>query len=912
MSEVAGDYREVYEVQVNEEEGPQAPKVDLRLARDDETQLWSHKRATPSDSTSSGGVQSEGVPRQLQMGRDTHFSYCAVKGLKETMYKMREDDVDTSVDELLSTAVRESLFLEDPGVWEAQERAPEHLRHASNREELLEALTEEKPLPWTYNRVVEQIGVNQYEDLTETPAPPLMNGIVLKILRRRPPASSSSGLQRPRVAAPETMETTSDVGLCWWNTIADEEWSETATAFWSEGTAAVAVAVDMPDIEVRNFIASEAFKEEAGRPKHGMSYLDFMIRGMNIEVGDAATGRLDDFLFGGASGDAEWQQILKKIKDKFRWGDWEEDTFTQCGVLITQTPEGFELSQKKYVEEHVVEVPLPSSRRKTPKAETTDREKTALRATLGAAEALAAVNGEVLSRKGAEKRSNLEMSGLKAGGAKELEMFYKMQYQWRQSVSDVSLPLLPAVRFQGPGSVEPQINAWQVDALLFDIKRRRMSASEFLDRRYFGESLDRGGGNPRPSDMWTSRLAQEDDNEPPDDPRKSRPARRHQEEPEPEIADSEAVKFKEMIAVGFHIEHVPVQQGIKICGGVNRVKEVIALGFQIEHASVQDVKIRGASFKERALKIGITSEVFQELAEDSAVDAWIRNVLKEGPGSAGVVFTPDTTPANSLVDLFVDQLESDILHYVGPERCVSRAQEMMSVKKDKTLNVDPEGRVRVASKPNELRCETSSDAKLRAAWGRRTLAMDLAGLCSYIEVEKWVQHLFSIQAREVPKGMSPISANQLIQADRALFVHASERLMGRLTAPTGAPKPLDSVIQDLLRSQFMQFVQPAPLETVVESREDQWAAANRLDPGRDTAWRRFVSFSCLLGTSVFPAEARSTGTLSFPLGFSLSQRIVSSLTCSGMLTLQLPDSHQRASGALKTPSGIRGHAENLS
>ena len=50
-----------------------------------------------------------------------------------------------------------------------------------------------------------------------------------------------------------------------------------------------------------------------------------------------------------------------------------------------------------------------------------------------------------------------------------------------------------------------------------------------------------------------------------------------------------------MIAVGFHIEHVPVQQGIKICGGVNRVKEVIALGFQIEHASVQDVKIRGAT-----------------------------------------------------------------------------------------------------------------------------------------------------------------------------------------------------------------------------------------------------------------------------------------------------------------------------
>ena len=126
--------------------------------------------------------------------------------------------------------------------------------------------------------------------------------------------------------------------------------------------------------------------------------------------------------------------------------------------------------------------------------------------------------------------------------------------------------------------------------------------------------------------------------------------------------------------------------------------------------------------------------------EDSAVDSWIRSIFREAPTPyqtsclrrllfeanslniadlharveppaenivrrlpaaeraaraqaqqarlAGVVFTPDTTPANSLVDLFVDQLESDILQYIGPERCVSRSQEMMSVKKDKTLNVD--------------------------------------------------------------------------------------------------------------------------------------------------------------------------------------------------------------------------------
>ncbi|CAE7522105.1 unnamed protein product, partial [Symbiodinium necroappetens] len=253
-----------------------------------------------------------------------------------------------------------------------------------------------------------------------------------------------------------------------------------------------------------------------------------------------------------------------------------------------------------------------------------------------------------------------------------------------------------------------------------------------------------------------------------------------------------------------------------------------------------------ASFKERAQKIGVTPEVLQELAEagyttfgrrllfeanslniadlHARVEPPAENIVRRLPAAeraaraqaqqarlAGVVFTPDTTPANSLVDLFVDQLESDILQYIGPERCVSRSQEMMSVKKDKTLNVDPEGRIRVTAKPNELRCETSSDAKLRAAWGRRSLAMDLAGICSYIEIEKWVQHLFSIQAREVPKGMAPISVNQLIQADRALFLHASEKLMGQLSAPAGAPKPLDGVIKDLMHSQeVLQFVQPVP------------------------------------------------------------------------------------------------------
>ena len=96
------------------------------------------------------------------------------------------------------------------------------------------------------------------------------------------------------------------------------------------------------------------------------------------------SGHVDDFLFGGSEQDKEWQLILQKIQNKFKWGDWESGEFTQCGVQIRQLEQGFELSQKQYVEDHIQEIPLCASRRKCRDAETSEREKTQLRAALGA------------------------------------------------------------------------------------------------------------------------------------------------------------------------------------------------------------------------------------------------------------------------------------------------------------------------------------------------------------------------------------------------------------------------------------------------------------------------------------------------------------------------------------------------
>ena len=94
------------------------------------------------------------------------------------------------------------------------------------------------------------------------------------------------------------------------------------------------------------------------------------------------SSHVDDFMFAGGDQDSGWQDILRRIKERFQWGDWERDDFIQCGVRIQRVANGFTLSQEKYIE-GLQEIPLSTSRRRARKEDTSEREKTQLRALLG-------------------------------------------------------------------------------------------------------------------------------------------------------------------------------------------------------------------------------------------------------------------------------------------------------------------------------------------------------------------------------------------------------------------------------------------------------------------------------------------------------------------------------------------------
>ena len=197
---------------------------------------------------------------------------------------------------------------------------------------------------------------------------------------------------------------------------------------------------------------------------------------------------------------------------------------------------------------------------------------------------------------------------------------------------------------------------------------------------------------------------------------------------------------------------------------------------------------------------------------------------------AGLVFTPETRPANSCVDLCVEMLETGVLQYHVPSKWISRAQEAQCLKRDNSINIDADNNLKVSTKSADLSCDVSSEMRLRQAWSRRSLAYDQANLASFRVLEEHVQFLFSVLQRTQPKGFQGVQLSQIIEADKQMFILASNNLMGRLTASAGAAPALDAEIQRLSRSpEIMQYLAPLQTPTFPSS---PWAPAKGEGKGR--------------------------------------------------------------------------------
>ena len=169
----------------------------------------------------------------------------------------------------------------------------------------------------------------------------------------------------------------------------------------------------------------------------------------------------------------------------------------------------------------------------------------------------------------------------------------------------------------------------------------------------------------------------------------------------------------------------------------------------------------------------------------------------------GLNVTGANEPSLALVDECVFQFETRMLRYVEPAKCGSRETEVMTTRTDKRLKIDTNSLSIKESKttPDE---DVSTAFKLHQCLKRRGIAYEVAGLISYRRHEEYVDLLMKRLGAEPPPGYQTTSINQILRADREVFLHMSQNVADIRPLADGS-KPLDGAILAALQDYSVAF-----------------------------------------------------------------------------------------------------------
>ena len=155
-------------------------------------------------------------------------------------------------------------------------------------------------------------------------------------------------------------------------------------------------------------------------------------------------------------------------------------------------------------------------------------------------------------------------------------------------------------------------------------------------------------------------------------------------------------------------------------------------------------------------------------------------------------------PAFFLYDRFAAMMERDELEYIGPNKCLTRQQELSGEKPNKQIQLDSsKAGLIVKDAEHEKEVQITSDLALQQAMVRRNLAMDLVGLASFATLQKWTARLFTMFQQAPAPGFQKVSQAQLLRADRQAFLRLNELSAGSLKPDASGKRALDDFIDSL-------------------------------------------------------------------------------------------------------------------
>ncbi|CAE7555695.1 SLC24A2, partial [Symbiodinium sp. CCMP2592] len=208
---------------------------------------------------------------------------------------------------------------------------------------------------------------------------------------------------------------------------------------------------------------------------------------------------------------------------------------------------------------------------------------------------------------------------------------------------------------------------------------------------------------------------------------------------------------------------------------------------------------------------------------------------------SGLTIHGPTLPGHAVIDKCVQMYEDNVLHYLPPQSCPCRDDEVKFKKDrdDKMLSVDGAGHVSLRTQVAKVDADVSSDLLLKLALTRRGLALDQARIVTFSEHERWVEALFTARFRDPPDNYARVTLQQLMQADRQLFVEAADRTRHGIQLVSDG-KPVDKIWNEAMNCnnvthllQPLVAAPPAPFRPGPYDDRRPWKGVQSMDQTTD-------------------------------------------------------------------------------
>ena len=202
----------------------------------------------------------------------------------------------------------------------------------------------------------------------------------------------------------------------------------------------------------------------------------------------------------------------------------------------------------------------------------------------------------------------------------------------------------------------------------------------------------------------------------------------------------------------------------------------------------------------------------------------------------GVLVEGHSEPAHSLVDAACHMYEQNQLRYIPLEKCFSRLAELTATSGkpiSKQLEVES-SKVILRDKDIDVEVSVQSSYQASEACKRRGLALDMAGVMTYQEHDRYVQKLFAHLNREPPSGFTRCSVSQVISADKLVWSKCIELNIKPRPDPAGI-LALDTELSNKLESYEVSFsLLPLPGKGNNSNQPKQNAASSQQAPKQQT------------------------------------------------------------------------------